>query len=170
MITIFILTIIIINLISFIFVPNSFNNFKNDIGINNYNSSLSYGNYKINYNAPRDYKLTFDTDKSKTYTKDGNVLQYSIYLSNEADAIKMDKKIVKEYKNKKEYKSVTSSEFKIRTHNKTLKGFKYSLIKENSKINNTIIYYPKDKYVITISFMSKDDISNKEIKSFINID
>lgn len=159
----FLITIFIVIIVLFIQPYNS-------IGINKYNSSLSYGNYKIKYNVPKDYKLSIDTEKTKTYTKDGNILQYSIYLSNVSDIIKMDKKIVKEYKDKKEYKLVTSSDFKIKINNKTLKGFKYSLIKENSKINNIIIYYPKDKFVITISFMSPNSINNKEIKKLVNID
>ena len=54
--------------------------------------------------------------------------------------------------------------------NIVLLGRQDAQVKERLSAENLMKYIGKDKYVITISFMSKDDISNKEIKSFINID
>jgi len=164
-----ILSIIILNIISFIVYPNSFNDFKDSLRINTNNQTLIYGNKKIHFASPKDYKLVNSNNYIKTYIKDENILQYTIYLSTIKKAIQMDKTIVTDYKKSNDYKEVTDKEFTLKVNNKNLKGYTYTLTKEKEKLQTMIIYYPKDNFIITITLTSKNTINKEDMKKLIKI-
>ena len=158
-IILFVLGFILLNIISFVNVPDSFENFKDKLGLHFSEEKLIYNNKTIYFSVPEDYTLVTKTKFTKTYSSDEDILQYTIYLTTVDKAIKMDEDFAKKDK------ATTEKHFSIKKDGKTLKGYTYTL----DDVNRSIVYYPKDDYVITISLTSPEKIKISKLKKLILI-
>jgi len=132
-------------------------------------TTLSYGSVEITYDAPKEYEMTATGNTSNTYIKDNNILQYSIYLSNEDKIIEMDKEIVNEMK--ASGKKVNAEESTIKINNKKIKYYEYKVIDGKDSSSTIIAYYPKGDFTVTISLTNNADkgFDKNDIKKFITI-
>ena len=132
-------------------------------------TTLSYGSVEITYDAPTEYELTASGNTSNTYINDNNILQYSIYLSNEDKIIEMDKEIVNEMK--ASGKKVNAEESTIKINNKKIKYYEYKVIDGKDSSSTIIAYYPKGDFTVTISLTNNADkgFDKNDIKKFITI-
>ncbi len=162
----------VLGLVVAVNIPSSVSYFKEIITGRYYsgegNSYLSYGGTKISYNSPKGYTLSAETDTSKTYVNNDNIVQYSIYLSNVKDAYEMDKEIVEEMKNSGDYKHVKDKEYTVKVNGKEIKCYQYN---KTAKETVATAYYPKDGYVVSISLSnySGAEISKEDIKELITV-
>ena len=171
-IILFIISLVLLDIISFIVYPNSLDNFKNNLGIysSNTNQSLIYGTSEIKYAVPKNYKLVNQVNTTKTYTNNDTILQYTLYFSSLDKVIKMDKDVVSDYKKTEEYEDITDKEFTLNLNGKNIKCYMYKLIKaDGSKTCVTTAYIKKGNMVITVTLTKPNDISQNEIKKFIII-
>ena len=151
----------ILTIISFVNIPSSFNNFVNDLL--NYkvleskgDSTLEYSGAVVTFDKPSGYKLSQEGITTKTYINEDNynVVQYSIYMADEKDIMKVDKE------------EFEGESFTITAGGKKLNGYKYI----NNGENNIVVYYPKGAFVITVSLSNAEKkLSKKDIEEFINI-
>lgn len=164
-----VLSFIVLLTISFVNIPSSFRDFTNHLL--NYNlitlkgdSTLEYSGAVVTFDKPKNYKIAYQSNTTKTYINEENynVVQYTIYMANEEDIIKLDK----ESGNKK-----TNEEyFTITINDKKLKGYKYTVEKDSKKEDNITVYYPKGSFIVTITLSNNSKaLAKKDIKNFITI-
>ena len=164
-----VLSFIVLLTISFVNIPSSFRDFTNHLL--NYNlitlkgdSTLEYSGAVVTFDKPKNYKIAYQSNTTKTYINEENynVVQYTIYMANEEDIIKLDK----ESGNKK-----TNEEyFTITINDKKLKGYKYTVEKDSKKEDNITVYYPKGSFIVTITLSNNSkSLAKKDIKNFITI-
>ena len=166
-----ILSVATLDVITFINNPSSFDNFKEQIGLTTITKtdSVAYGSYKVYYKVPKNFELSNESSFTKTYKNENSVLQYTIYLSTVNKVKAMDKEIVEKYQKEKTYDSVIEKEFTLKTKDKNIQGYKYVLTKDKETLTNTILYYKKGNYVVSISLTSNKDLNDSQLKKYVTI-